>query len=391
MPSTNHNASKLSVGSKLALALGGCLLIGIIWIVAFHKNEPAEAKNPSPPPEMFKHQGDEYIVPNHSPLMSHLKVMPVSSGGSAQVTSFPGMVEANTAASANIEPPLTGRIVQLNVKIGDHVHKGQVLAVMSSGDLAQAYADVSKAKDSLSLANASLKRAREVNAIGANANKDLEAAQSTQIQAKDEYERATQRLKTLAGHGAKLSGSEAFLPIVSPINGDVTALNVGLGSFINDNTNAILTIANFDQVWVTANIPEAQLNQVHTGLEVDVTFPAYPNQVFHGRIGNISNVLDSDTRRTKARILFDNSNMKLKPNMFATVQIKNNNPQKITVPQSALLMNNEQITVFVEIKPHTYVRKVVELGSENDTDVQIVSGLNPSDRVIVSGGVLLND
>ncbi len=390
--STNQLNNSSKVTKVISILIGICVLVGLVWVMINHREETEKNKKQNDPPEMFKHQGDEIIIPQDSPLKSRIKVMPVGAGADARVTSFPGMVEANTASSANIEPPLTGRIIKLNVKIGDHVQKGQVLAVMSSGDLAQAYSDVSKAKDSLNLADASLKRAREVNAIGANANKDVEAAQSAQTQAKSEYERASNRLHSLSGgSSSKQVGSESVLSITAPISGDVTALNVGTGSFMNDNTTAIMAISNLDQVYITANIPEAHLNEVRAGLSADVLLPAYPNQVFHGTINSVSNVLDSDTRRSKARIVFANQDKKLKPNMFATVQIKNGEQQKVTVPQSALLMNNDSVTVFVEVKPNTFVRKTVELGSENENDVQIISGLNPSDRVIVSGGVLLND
>lgn len=384
-PNTANNLTKI-----VCLVIVICVLVSLVWVITNHRTEAEKNKKQNDPPEMFSHKGDEIFVPQNSPLISHLKIAAVNSGASTQMMSFPATVEANTALSANIEPPLIGRLVKLNVKLGDHVQKGQVLAVMSSGDLAQAFADVSKAKDSLDLANMSLKRAKEVNDIGANANKDLEAAKSAQIQAKYEYERATSRVRTLGGHVGQ-SGSEALLPILAPISGSVTTLNVGNGSFINDNTTAIMTISNLDQVFVSANIPEASLGQVQVGQAADVILPAYPNQVLHGQISNIASTLDSDTRRSKARIVFNNAGMKLKPNMFATVQIHKNQNNKIIVPQSALLMNNDSVTVFVEVRPNTYVRKVVQLGSENDDQVEIVSGLNPSDRVIVSGGVLLND
>ena len=385
--STNQtNKSIKMIGFVIAI----CLLVSFVWVMVNHREEAEKNKKQNDPPEMFSHQGDTIIVPQNSPLISHLKIAPVNAGASTQAMSFPATVEANTALTANIEPPLVGRLVKLNVKIGDYVHKGQVVAVMSSGDLAQAYADVSKAQDNLNLANMSLKRAKEVNDIGANANKDLETAQSIQIQAKYEFDRATARVRTLGGHSGQ-SGSEALLSIIAPISGSVTTLNVGNGSFMNDNTTAIMSISNLDQVFVTANIPEASMGQVHVGQSADVILPAYPDQILHGQISNIAGTLDADTRRSKARIILNNAGLKLKPNMFATVQIHKNQNNNIIIPQSALLMNNDKVTVFVEVKPNTYVRKTVQLGSENDDQVEITSGLNLNDRVIISGGVLLND
>ena len=236
-------------------------------------------------------------------------------------------------------------------------------------------------------------RARDVNTVGANANKDLEAAESARTQAQAEFERAQQRVHTLSGENGKIKreGAGALLPIIAPISGEVTALNVGQGSYINDNTAALMTIANLDRVWVTANIPENLLSEVRPGLAAEVSLPAYPNQVFHGSINTISNILDSDTRRSKARIAFDNIGMRLKPNMYATVKIATSQQNQISVPPSALLMNNDSVTVFVEVKPNVFVRRTVEIGTEDEQHVQILSGLNPSDRIVIQGGVLMND
>jgi len=374
----------------LVICLGMILLAG--WLMVENHKATASTST-STEVVMFTHQGDQLIVPNNSPLKARLKIAPASSNAAAHISSFPGIVEANTASTANIEPPLSGRLVHLNVKLGDHVQKGQVLATISSGDLAQAFSDVTKARDALSLADRALSRARSVNAAGANANKDLEAAESTHVQAQAEYDRAQQRVHTLSNHSGKIEhlGADALLPIIAPISGEVTALNVGQGSYINDNTAAIMTLTNLDRVWVTANIPENLLSEIHSGQAAEVALAAYPNQALRGTISSVSNILDSDTRRSKARIEFDNSGMRLKPNMFATVKVATQQQSQISIPPSALLMNNDSVTVFVEVKPNVFVRRTVEIGTEDEQHVQILSGLNPNDRIVIQGGVLLND
>lgn len=393
----NVQKTLLTVSMMTVLMMSGC------HSPASDKTNNAADKNKGSSPSgsiqadqdaMVVKHGEELVVPNNSPLKTRLKVDQVTNGFAQHVNSFPGAVEANAANVANIESPVTGRITQMLVKMGDHVNQGQVLAMVSSGDLAQALSDVAKAKDSLHLAQQALNRAQGVNSIGANATKDLEAAQSSVEQAKAEFVRANQRLQTLGGAQAdkiKLSNGAALLPIVATSSGYITALNVGVGSYINDNTSTMLTLSNLDQVMVTANIPENSLNTVHVGQAANILFPAYPGQVFHGTISSVSNVLDNDTRRSKARIVLANAGMKFKPNMYATVQIETQENGQISVPPSALLMNNDEVTVFVEVKPNTYVRKTVTLGSEDENNVQILSGLAPTDRVVISGGVLLND
>jgi cobalt-zinc-cadmium efflux system membrane fusion protein len=122
-----------------------------------------------------------------------------------------------------------------------------------------------------------------------------------------------------------------------------------------------------------------------------VTLAAYPGQVLRGKTARVSPMLEPDTRRAKVRIPFDNADGRLRPNMFATATFAAADADGVTVPPSALLMNNDSTTVLVEVAPWTFVRRVVEIGAEDERSVQVVSGLKRGDRVVVRGGVLLND
>ena len=77
--------------------------------------------------------------------------------------------------------------------------------------------------------------------------------------------------------------------------------------------------------------------------------------------------------------------------MFATVNIAIPQPNEVTIPISAILMNSDTTCVYVEITPWTFVRREIELGKEDDKNVRVISGLNSGDRVVTSGGVLVND
>ncbi|MET3119026.1 cobalt-zinc-cadmium efflux system membrane fusion protein [Undibacterium sp. GrIS 1.8] len=393
--------------------------------------------------QMMVRQGDKISVPAKSPLRSRLAVLPVATSAPSHIITVPATVEADPSLTVNILPPLTGRLVELKVKLGDVVKQGQVLALISSPDLAQAYADVDKAQDGLELSHKALERARGVNAAGGNAAKDFEQATSNYVQAQAEARRAETRLKVLNGStntpqsnagntsitsitsntsntgnataiNTHTKASSRLLSITAPISGVVTTLTVGSGAYLNDATASLMTVANLNQIWVTANVPEQLVSSVAKGQSADINLPAYPNQTFHGTVAFVSAVLEPDTRRNKVRISFANQDGKLKPNMFATASIlltqtaqtmqttktgsaprvQASEPTSITpitIPTSALLMNNDDITVFVEVAPWTFVRRTVELGHEDNDKVTILSGLTATDRVVVRGGVLLND
>jgi cobalt-zinc-cadmium efflux system membrane fusion protein len=395
MPIHTAMSQKFSSLTRAQKRLGA--MIGAIFLCAaslsyFAGPRAVLAANPNPSdaagPAIVR-QGDKLTVPANSPLRSRLIVSPVNSSTAAHAISLPGIVEADPARTVNILPPLTGRLIELKVKLGDDVKRGQLLAIVSSPDLDQAYSDVDKARDTLDLAHKALDRARGVHDAGANAVKDFEQANSNYEQALAESKRAEARLLTLDGNNR--TGKSRVLNINAPVAGAVTALNYGAGSFINDATSTLMTISNLDHVWVTANVPEDLLGSIAKGQAADVDLPAYPGQKLHGTISFISTLLEPDTHRNKTRIAFANSDGKLKPNMYANVSIAIPQAKQIVVPTSALLMNNDSTTVFVEVAPWTFVRRIVELGHEDDDSVRILSGLAVGDRVVVRGGVLLND
>ena len=120
-------------------------------------------------PPAFVHKGDKFIISQGSQLRSRLVVQQVTVKNSPHVLVLPAAVEADPARTVNILPPVAGKVVKLEVRLGDHVVKGQPLAVIESGDLAQAYADDDKARDALQHAERTLERVRGLHEAGAGA------------------------------------------------------------------------------------------------------------------------------------------------------------------------------------------------------------------------------
>lgn len=384
---TRPRLPALTRKQKLA-ALTACA-VAVLTVVPLLKAGHAHAAGneaEAAGPAMVKKDG-KIVIPTNSPLRTRVVVAPVSNLAAPHTISLPGVVEADPARTVNILPPLTGRLIELKAGLGDTVKAGQLLAVISSPDLDQAWSDVEKARDALELAKKALDRARDVHDAGANAVKDYEQAQSNFAQAQSEDKRAEARLATLGMGSAK----SRTLALTSPVAGTVTALNNGLGSYLNDTTATLMTIANLDNVWVTANVPEDLAGAISRGQAAEVELPAFPGKKWQGKVSFVSAVLEADTHRNKTRISFANTDGRLKPNMYATVDIAVPQSGAVTVPTSALLMNNDSVTVFVETAPWTFERKSVELGREDGETVRIVSGLSGTERVVVRGGVLLND
>lgn len=335
-------------------------------------------------PLMIRRRG-QIIIPEHSPLRDQIVLQKVQESKCPHMISFPAIIEADPTRTINILPPLAGRLTELKVKLGETVKKNQLLAVISAPELAQANADYDKATQALQLAKDTLDRAQKSYQIGATPLKDLHDIETTFARAQSDFMQTSARLKTL--------GNNAFsqLNIHAPISGQIIALNYGEGSYINDTTAALFTLSNIKSVLVTAFIPENLVGVVLNGQNASIVTLAYPNEVFHSHVSFVNSMIESDSRRNKTRIVLKNPLKKLQPNMFATVNIAVKQPKQIAIPISAILMNNDSTSVYIETSPWTFVRREVQLGSEDGDHIHVQSGLNIGERIVVSGGVFIND
>jgi membrane fusion protein, heavy metal efflux system len=336
------------------------------------------------------HEGERILVPEKSPLRERLTVAPAPAEPSSTVVMAPGIVEADPARTVNVLPPGAGRVREVKVELGDRVQRGQVLATIDSPDLAQAYSDYDKAAAAAVLAAKNLRYQEEQFRIGAAAQRDLESARNDNSQAAAEYARTRVRLRAM-GAAEDAQGAGRLLMVRAPASGSITALSIAPGATINDDTQAIMTVADLSVVWVTALIAERDLGSVARNQDAEIRVDAYPGRTLQGKVLFVADVLEPDSRRDKTRIALPNPDAYLKPNMFATVTLHGPTLQRVVLPSSALLMNNDRTSVFVAVAPWTFERRTVQPLLDEGTQVVIEAGVRPGESVVVRGGILLND
>lgn len=341
-------------------------------------------------PDLMTRQGDRIVVPEGSSLRNRLSVMPAPVQSVTPKLVLPAVVESDPARTAAVLPALGGRVMELRVALGERVVRGQALAIIESPDLAQAYDDNDKAADAFKLTEKILARQQEQAKLGTASDQDLDQAKSNAAQVAAEYLRTQARLKTL-GVSADAKPSSRLLTVAAPVSGSVTALAIAPGAIINDTTQSIMTIADLSVVWVTAMLAEKDVGAVSKNQDAEVSLVAYPERVLHGKVLFVSDVIEPDSRRDKLRIAFANADHALKPNMFATVTLSGVPGERVVLPSSALLMNNDRTSVFVAVAPWTFERRTVDPELQEGTSVAIRSGVNAGDQVVVKGAILLND
>ncbi len=339
---------------------------------------------------LLVHQGKLIVIPESSPLRQRLKVIAAPSVRTSGLISAPGIVESDPVRTVTVLPAGAGRVREVKVSLGDRVQRGQPLVVIDSPDLAQAYDDNDKAASAAALAARLLKYQEEQVSFGAAAQRDLDQARSDNTQAAAEYVRTRAHLRAM-GAAEDARGEARLLTVRAPVSGAVTALSVGSGATINDDTQPLLTVADLSVVWISAQVAEKDLPHVARGQEAEVTLDAYPARTLHGKVLFVPDLLDPDTRRNRARIAFANPDYTLKPNMFATVTLRGPPSEHVVLPASALLMNNDRTSVFVATAPWTFERRAIEPLLGESPQVTIAAGVKPGEQVVVEGGILLND
>ena len=246
----------------VVLVLAG-MIVGVSLIVASPKEghgDAADARATASDVRLLIVGANGSIdIPPGSPLRQQLVIRSVELQDVAQTLDFPAVVEADPATTAKLSPPLAGRIIELRVALGDHVQKGQVVAVLKSADLAQAYNDYDKARSAVALARRTLDRQRSLTAIRAGATKDLEAAQDAFTEAEAESRRAAARLDQIGAPATARGAGEGLLDVTAPVSGTVTDLSAARGTYFNDPTQPLMTVSQLDMVWITASVAEKDI------------------------------------------------------------------------------------------------------------------------------------
>jgi cobalt-zinc-cadmium efflux system membrane fusion protein len=318
--------------------------------------------------------------------------------------------------TAVIGPVNEGRIVKLYAGQGSKVRKGQRLAELESADIDQAEADYLKAladsENAKRSAAAEIKLAQQTydrtKALyektvvpGKNlqsAEHDLEVAKATAennaASTKATLTAARRHLLILGISDAAIDalgtkqGLAATFALNSPIDGVVVERNATIGATVGTDAN-VFKIIDTSRVWVDANVFEKDLSRVRVGQGVKLTVTAFPGTTFSGKVIFVNSVVDPDSRTVKVRTEVPNPDGRLKPDMFANVEIITDvNGTAISVPQSAVLEDEGKSIVFVA-EGNGYQQRQVQLGIKNGDRVEIVDGLNSGDRVVTKGNYLL--
>ncbi len=319
-----------------------------------------------------------------SDSMQHLiTIDTVSFCGISDELSLSGEVSFNENNMVKIFPRSSGQVIESKVSLGDKVSKGQVLAIVRSADVAGNYSDLSSAKADVAIAKRQMDNAEALYKNGISSEREYTEAKQTYEKALAGKEKV-QAAININGGGRTTAGGEYI--ISSPIDGYVVEKKTTTGAFIRpDMGDNLFTISDLKNVWIYANVYETDIAKVQEGYEVKVIPAAYPDKIYTGRIDKTGQVLDPQSKAMRVRVILDNKDMLLKPDMFTKVIVSNERKAKaICIPTAALVsQDGKNYVVVYQDKNNISVVEVNVLKTVNDR-TYLTSGVQPGTKLITS-------
>ena len=284
------------------------------------------------------------------------KKVTVSNGG--QTITFPkdspGLDEFNVSSaekgSATLSVIAPARIV---ASISTSKIAGSRIVLFDSPDVTSLYSQYKQSKANVDLTSKNLVRVKQMFENLGVTGKDLNQAETDAATAKASFEEMEGRLKVLGYNPSELEN----------IKGNM--------------------------VWLMADVPEAQLNEIAKGGTIRITLAAFPDKIFTGRIDAIGSIIDPDTREIKVRISLSNPDGKFLPGMFAQIDFGNKINEVYVLPLSAIVTVEGKNYLFIQTAPNIFERRKVIMANSDASKSIILNGLNENEKVVISGAILL--
>ncbi|WP_088330638.1 efflux RND transporter periplasmic adaptor subunit [Lacimicrobium sp. SS2-24] len=317
-----------------------------------------------------------YLQPQQAQPSRQMRAVPVKVEEVTQ-QDFAVIVEALGTANANEAVQITAQqsevVATIGFDDGDMVEKGQLLVQLNDRE---ERARVSELQINLQEAKRQLQRIT-----------NLARENATSAQLLDEQEARVNALKAQL----EVARSQlAELEIRAPFSGKLGIRRVSQGALVRPG-DVITTLDDLSQVKVDFSVAERHLPDVSNGLQVDATTVAYPGEVFRGEIISMDSRLDPVTRSVQVRALVDNPELRLRPGMLLQIQLQKQVLNTLVLSESALIPIQDKQFVFVVGEDNKAQRREVKIGRRKPGLVQVISGLQEGEKVVVEGSLKLGD
>ncbi len=327
---------------------------------------------------------------------AQIRTAHVTNGLIAAKLRVPGIVKPNEYRQVHVTPLVGGVIKEVPVVLGDHVKRGQSLAVIFSSELAEAETQYVSYLAELEAEHKKLVRTRNLVKLGAASQQEEEEVAATHAAHESHVRAALEKLKLLGASDrqiAALKQAEQINPnlvVPAPINGVVLTRNANLGLVVNA-AQELFTVADLSTVWIMASVNEKDFASVRVGSQANITAPAYSGRIWKGRVTYIQPQVDPTTRTAQARIEVTNPGETLRIEMYVDVEFTAPGASGPVVPEAAVQSIGERQFVFLPVKNNegSFQLRAVRLGPAANGYYAVLEGVNTKEEVVTDGSFIL--
>jgi cobalt-zinc-cadmium efflux system membrane fusion protein len=324
--------------------------------------------------------------------VDHPDQFPLATAGehvAAPELNVTGVVNPDVSRQIPVPSLATGRVVEIDARLGDEVKQGQLLFKVRSMDISGAFSDYRQAVKNEQLTKLQLDRANLLYANGAYPKTTVEIAQNAEDDNVVVLETAKEHLQQLGVDPANPTGIvEVFAPVAGTITDQQITNQSGVQALTPPNP---FIISDTSHVWIICDVWENDMAQVHIGEYADIHLAAYPDRLLKGRISNILPVIDPTIRTAKVRLEVENPGI-MRLGMFVTATFHGETMQRYaTVPASAILHLHDREWIYTPGQPNHFRRVEVTSGAMLPNNLQeVISGIKPGIQVVSNALVLQN-
>jgi cobalt-zinc-cadmium efflux system membrane fusion protein len=350
----------------------------------------------SPTPAIAPPQADPMRISVDATLSQRLSVEDVATRSVAETIRIPGRFEVNDYRTSRIGAPITGRVTGIDVMVGQQVNQGQVLAELSSPELAQAQLAFLRAHAQVNLLTRAVERAQLLLAADVIGAAELQRRQSEMQIAQAEKRAASDQLLALGLSRSRLQTLETTGEIQSktavsaPLSGTVIERKAATGQMVSPS-DVLFLVSDLRQLWATAEVPEQDAQFVQAGQQVLVEVPALGNAKIAGKVAVVADVVDPATRTVRVLVDVDNRERRLKPSMLITMLIEGRVASVQVIPESAVVRDNDLDHVFLQVAVDTFRLTQVDLGLSREGKRTLLRPLPDGARIVADGAFHLNN
>lgn len=323
-----------------------------------------------------------------SSIKSRLSLLKTSEESFNLELTTAGTVKSIPNNLAEIRVPFTGRILKSFVRLGQSVQPGSPLFEFSSPDYSTAQKEYFDSKQELKQAELTKKRQQDLFKHGVGVKSILEESNTEYEIKRSAMLNAAAALKIFNVNPEKASLGKPLV-ITSPIAGEVVINKMVIGNYSKEDAEPVAIVAELSKVWVVAQVKEKDIRFIHKLDHVEVNVDAFPDKKIIGKVYHINDIVNEETRSIEVLIECDNKNRDLKPGMYATVHLTDAPSSAILLPSKAVLQENNDEFVFVELGKNKYQKRKIVTQGTSDGKIVVKSGLKAGETIVSNGGIYL--